>query len=321
VGVVCTALAAAPQFEVSNALGTTNQGLFEVDGLGLPSLGGGLQVFSDPFVCDGTIGCDPTQTVPPGGLHCCVRQVQTATATSSLQQSLTLDESGNAWWINAGDHHIHYYLKDANQDVDLDNVVPVHYDWASVAAGAPVASSANPTPYAQVWATTTSGDIFAFAGYIGWWSGQPTWASWLNPWQQISGPQASAVQFMNETDPGSSCSSDWHIPWVVNTDGQIYQYFESPGQDCFASVFNGSFWPLRASGLALAANDIVIGGTPDNPVLYQWRSGALHETPQPPFLSGVHLRNAGAQVGLTNQVWITDTQNNIWWEMCPDSGC
>jgi hypothetical protein len=291
----CQAYAAAGNFEVF-------AGLF--GGQLVELFGNGAAGYSQLFACDGRLDC-----APGGAAPCCPIYVQTGTPS---MQSLTVDASGNAWWINTQTHHIHYFIPGSRSDVDLDVAIgQTGYQWESVAAGATGLRG-------QVWGITTGGQIYALNGSIWSATGHPV----ANGWYSIVGA-ARQIAFMNETDSSTSCGSGWHHPFVYDTNGNVDEYFaRDGGTDCLV----GGFWnQLSSNAIGVAPNDIIVGGSNASPVLYQWRtdqfgrSGAFPAL-APPLPAGRQIVNVGGQVG-SSAVWVTDTSTDIWIETCGWYGC
>jgi hypothetical protein len=300
--VPCNAAAAAPGYFVFNdGSPPHDHALFELGGQLLPG-------FYYPFVCD-----------PAGN---CPAEIQ----VSGTQQSLTIDQSGNVWWIDSGTGHVHYMHKlDPYHatDVDVDATNGQNIRWASIGVGATQATSSNPSTWGQVWGVSTSGAVYQLDGMVRQ-DGSLLSYGW---WQMPGVPGgATSIALMNNTAP-SGCSANWHVPWALGGGGQIYQFVQGSSASCY---LDGYWQALPGGGLALAADNIVLGGTVQNPVLYQWRGSQFDQVLAPPLAAGATIVNVGARVswptlaggyGGWGSIAITDSQNNIWYESCGTFGC
>lgn len=258
-----------------------------------------------PFVCndyylEGSLTCSD-------GTPCCpVRAI-----------SLQTDAEGDAWWIDQGTHHIHFWVPGATSDVDLDAALGDGMQWQSVSAGAPVASASNASPSSQVWAITTAGSIYALIGYLDINAGQFTTTVSLSQyptWFPVGGA-AAQIGFMHETNATSLCGSGWHIPWVRTRGGQIFEFVPQEN-NCYL----GTWDQLPGAANQLASGDVVLG-TDDQ--VYVWNQGSwsFYKASQPPLPSGAHLQAVGAQPGLWGTIMAVDSTNAMWQDECGTLGC
>ena len=165
------------------------------------------------------------------------------------------------------------------------------HEVIAVSAGAPMPSSTNSAPTAQVWAIAPSGSIYALIGYVladgtvrayGWFPVRRIGrADWLH-----ARDQPHVALWIGLAHPLGSNGSQ--------PDLRVY-----PGEtDCYT----GWWTQLPGAAKQLASGDIVLGT--DNAV-YTWQagSGAFVKTAQPPLRANDVIRPSEASLGSSAPSW------------------
>ncbi len=197
--------------------------------------------------------------------------------------ALTEDSQSNLWAVGAPPGPIFFGVVPARQFdpgitpsagnvtwLPLSNMAfgggPIAF--RSVAAGTPEAAGANENND-DVWASDTSGNVWMWNGYVsyrenGGLSFGRTWSvnESSNPWFPMPAVPNGAVKVAMQTETeGGSTFCNIHIPWAMDTQGNVYQYSVTRSTaSCTPTGFcpGGCWIPIASSAADISSNDYML---------------------------------------------------------------
>jgi hypothetical protein len=220
------------------------------------------------------------------------------TISTGGARQISQDLDGNMFLVNNAGQMYYGYLTSGTTAsyVEIDGGAAT---FKSVGAGNPNYSRD------EVWATDTSGNVYMWTGYLN--GNTVESGSWI---QVAAVPNGAAkVGVFGEITSGA-CAI--HVPWVIDTNNNIYQYEYTSTSSCTAtSSCAGGCW-VQQSGAAIdiTNNDFVLG---TNHAIYQWTSSGWSSVLSP-YVGGnrVLFYGIGSQLNEGNGVEAFDSSGATW---------